>query len=509
MTLPHWAAGLPGAEASRAADRWAIDELGIPSLELMEAASSGLAALVQEVAPEGEVVVVCGGGNNGGDGYACARLLREAWREVRVLAASDPAKLGGDAAEQLERLPGDPPRRFDPAALDGAAVVVDALLGTGFSGEPRGLAAEAIAAIARCDVPVVACDVPSGVDAATGEIAGEAVCAVATATFHAAKPGLYVNPGKDRAGTVRVVDIGIPAGAPAPAPDVGLIEDDALLATLAARGAGWTKFTSGHVLVAGGSRGLLGATILASEAAARAGAGYVTACVPDSQQPIAAAHLVEVMQLALPDEEGHHVAAGVRVVLAEAHRRGGALVLGPGLGRSDAAAAFARAAAAQAPVPLVLDADGLNAHAGLLEDLASRPAATVLTPHEGELGRLLGVPAQDVRARRLHHAREAARIAGAVVVLKGDDTLIADPGGDVLVSPGATPALATAGTGDVLSGVLGALLARDIEPVRAAAAAVRLHARAGVRAAERLGVDGVTAGDVIAELPHARPRSRG
>ena len=268
MSLPAWTVPLLGGDASRAADRWAIDERQIPSLTLMETASAGLAALVQEVAPEGEVVVVCGGGNNGGDGYACARLLREAWRDVRVLAASDPAGLKGDAAVQVQRLPGEPPRRFEPAALEGAAVIVDALLGTGFSDEPRGLVGEAIAAIAQCGVPVVACDVPSGVDAATGEIAGAAVRAVATATFHGGKPGLYVNPGKDHAGVVRVVDIGIPSGAPVPDPDVGLIDDDALLAALPTRGTGWTKFTSGHVLVAGGSRGLLGATILASEAAA-------------------------------------------------------------------------------------------------------------------------------------------------------------------------------------------------------------------------------------------------
>ena len=504
MTLPAWATPLLDADRSRAADRWAIDTCEIPSLELMEAASAGLAALVSEIAPDGEVVVVCGGGNNGGDGYACARLLREAWREVRVLTTSDPAALSGDAAVQLERLPGERPRRFDPTALEGSSVIVDALLGTGFAGEPRGLVAEAIAAIAGCGVPVVACDVPSGVDAATGEIAGAAVRAVATATFHAPKPGLFVNPGKACSGAVRVVDIGIPEGAPGEAPDTGLIDDDALLAGLPQRGSGWTKFTSGHVLVAGGSRGLLGAAILASEAAARAGAGYVTACLPQSQQPIAAAHLVEVMQLALPEDDGHHVAEGVRVVLAEAHRRGGAVVLGPGLGRSDGAAAFARAAAAQAPVPLLLDADGLTAHAGLLDDLAARPAPTVLTPHEGELGRLLGVPADEVRARRLHHAREAARRANAVVVLKGDDTLVADPAGSVLVSPGATPALATAGTGDVLGGVLAALLARDIDPVRAAAAAVRLHARAGLAAAGRLGVDGVTARDVVEALPQAR-----
>ena len=505
-TLP-WLSPLRGAEASRETDRHAIEDLHIPSLDLMERASEGLAALVAEVAPEGVVAVVCGGGNNGGDGYAAARLLRDAWRDVRVLAAVPPEKLGGDARVQVERLPGDPPRAFTPEGLAGVDVIVDALLGTGFSGEPRGTVGEAIAAVAGAGIPVVAADVPSGVDASTGEVAGAAVTAVATATFHASKPGLWINPGKARAGRVRVVDIGIPARAAArvvAAGEIGLIDDEQLLAPLARRAAGWTKFTSGHVLVAGGSRGLTGAVVLAGEAAMRAGAGYVSACVPASQQPVVAAHLVEVMQLALAEEDGGHSADGVAAVLEETGRRGGALVLGPGLGRSDGAQAFARALAAGAEVPLLLDADGLNAHAGRLDALARRAAPTVLTPHAGELGRLLGVPAADVEARRLEHVREAARASGAIVVLKGDDTLVARPDGTVAVSPGATPALATAGTGDVLSGVAGAMLARGIEPFTAACAAVRLHARAGVRAAAEVGADGVIARDVIAALPCAR-----
>jgi len=501
MSLPDWSRPLLDAGRSRAADSWAIDERGIPSLELMEAASAGLAALVQELVPQGTVVVVCGAGNNGGDGYACSRLLREAGRDVRVLAAGEPR---GDAAVQLERLAGERPAPFVAGGLEGAGVVVDALLGTGFAGVPRGLVAEAIDAIGACGAPVVACDVPSGVDASTGEVAESAIRAIATATFHAPKPGLYVNPGKSHAGSVRVIDIGIPRNAPAGDPDTGLIDDAALLALLPRRGPGWTKFTSGHVLVVGGSRGLLGAALLASRAAMRAGAGYVSACLPASQQPAAAAQLAEVMQLALPDEDGHHAAAGAADALDEAQRRGGALVLGPGLGRSEGAFALARDVAAAAQVPLLLDADGLNAHAGALAALAERSAPTVLTPHEGELGRLLGVDAAQVRARRLHFAREAARSAAAVVVLKGDDSLIAAPDGTLLVSQGATPALATAGTGDVLSGVAGALLARGIEPLLAASAAVRLHARAAIRAADRLGVDGVVASDVIAELPRAR-----
>jgi NAD(P)H-hydrate epimerase len=489
----------------RASDRWAIDELGIPSLELMERAGEGLAALAAEVVPEGRVLVACGGGNNGGDGFVAARLLRERGREVDVaLAGAEPADLRGDAAVNRDRLPGAGPEPFRPEALQGVALVVDALLGTGFRGAPRGAVGEAVRALEACAVPVVAVDVPSGVDASTGEVAGPAVRARATATFAAAKPGLWINPGKTHVGEVRVVDIGIPrSGSPVPAADVGLVGDE-LLAGLPVRGPGWTKFTSGHVLVAGGSRGLTGAPAMACEAAARAGAGYVTACVPASAQPILQVRLLEVMTRGLTEQDGALAPESVEEVL-ELSRRGGAIALGPGLGRDACAARFARELAQAAAVPLVLDADGLNAHAGALESLRARPGATVLTPHAGELARLLETDSDAVEARRLHHAREAAARSGAVVVLKGDDSLVVRPDGLTAVSPGATPALATAGTGDVLTGVLAAVLSRDVEPFTAACAAVRLHARAGVLAARRLGsVDGVVASDVIAALPAAR-----
>ena len=233
----------------------------------------------------------------------------------------------------------------------------------------------------------------------------------------------------------------------------------------------------------------------------------MTACVPRSQQPVAAAHLVEVMQLAAPDDgTGAHTAEGVTGVLEALAAHGAALVLGPGLGRTDGAEAFARELAQRAEGPLLLDADALNAHAGRLAELAGRAVPAILTPHAGELGRLLGVESAEVERRRLHHARAAAREAGAVVVLKGDDSLVARPDGAVAVSPGASAGLATAGTGDVLSGIAGALLARGIDPFTAACAAVRIHARAGELAARRLGVDGVIAGDVIDEIPAARPR---
>jgi NAD(P)H-hydrate epimerase len=496
LTPAPWLIALPDAEAMRAIDRWAIEERGIPSLELMERAGAGLAALVMEVAPEGPVAVVCGKGNNGGDGLVAARLLREQWRDVRCLLLAPREELRGDAATMAQDVETEP---FTAAALDGSSVVIDAILGTGFEGAVHGAAADALAAMEGR--VVVAADVPSGVDASTGEIEGVAVTARATATFATAKPGLYVNPGKEHAGDVRVIDIGIPDGAPLE-PQAGLI-DDAVLAQIPRRRGNTTKFSSGHVLVAGGSRGLTGAPVLAASAAMRAGAGYVTCCVPASQQPVLATHLLEVMTRALPEDDGAHIVSGAEEVL-EASRRGGALIVGPGLGRTPGAQEFARIIVRRSGVPVLLDADGLNAHAERLGDLREAGAALVLTPHEGELGRLLGCPSDEVKAHRLACARRAAADSNAIVVLKGDDTIVARPDGFAAISPGATPALATAGTGDVLSGVTGALLAKEMDPFVAACAAVRLHALAGKLAAERLrGPDGVVASDVIAALPLA------
>lgn len=509
MPLPGWLDPLPDAGQQRALDEWATAELGIPGLELMERAGTGLAELVMELAPTGRVAVVCGKGNNGGDGLVCARYLRERGREVDVLALGAPEELQGDARANLDRLPGPPPRPFDTGgALAGAAGVVDAILGTGSSGEPREPVAGAIEAInaATERARVIACDVPSGVDASTGEAPGVAVKADATATFHAAKPGLWISPGKDHAGEVRVIDIGIPAGGPAE-PSVGLISDRVTDA-LPRRGRESTKFAAGSVLVVGGSPGLTGAACLASEAAMRAGAGYVTACVPASLNLAFESHLLEVMTVPLPDSGGSLESEGVAEVLDRC-ARSGALVLGPGLGRAPVAAQVARSLAGRVEIPLLLDADGLNAHAGELRLLAGRRAATVLTPHAGELARLLEVESGQVAAHRLACARQAARQAGAIVVLKGDDTIVADPGGIAAVSRGGASALATAGTGDVLSGVIGAYLAKRVDPFIAACAGVVVHAAAGRLCAERIGPEGVIARDVIEALPQALARTRG
>ncbi len=504
MLLQDWLTPLPDAASMRAIDRWAIDEQGVPSLDLMERAGTGVVRAVERLAPDGPVAVVCGKGNNGGDGLVAARLLREAARSVTVLCVAPPEEFSGDAAVNLARLPGDPPLELTAGegALGEAAAIVDALLGTGFEGVPRGVVAEAIQAIGAARRPVVSVDVPSGVDASTGAVAGAAVRATVTVTFHAAKPALWIRPGKAYAGALDVIDIGIPRGAPG-AVGVGLIEP-AIACELPHREAASTKFSSGHVVVAGGSRELMGAPRMAALASARAGAGYVTACLPASLQPMLAAGLLEVMTRPLPDEGGGLLAEGVPAVL-RALDRGGALALGPGLGRTAGAQTFARDLAAKAPVAMVLDADGLNAHAGRLEVLADRAAATVLTPHAGELGRLLRRESEEIERHRLDSVRAAAEQARSVVVLKGDDTLVADPSGRVAVSRGGSPGLATAGTGDVLTGVIAALLAQGLDAFAAACAGVWLHAEAGRRAAQAQGsAEGVIASDVIAALPGAR-----
>jgi ADP-dependent NAD(P)H-hydrate dehydratase / NAD(P)H-hydrate epimerase len=504
--LPDWCELLLDAPRMQAVDRWAIEQRGVPSLDLMERAGEGVARVIERLSPEGRVAVVCGKGNNGGDGLVVARLLRSAGREVSVVCLSPAHELSPDARANLERLPGEAPISLDQArargTLDGVAVVVDALLGTGFAGVPHGAVAEAIALIGETGARVVGVDVPSGVDASTGVVEGVAVEAALTVTFHAAKPGLWVHPGKRHAGAIEVIDIGIPRGAPA-AGEVGLV-GESVLALLPRRGSASTKFTSGHVVVVGGSRGLMGAPAMAALAAMRAGAGYVTACAPESQCWVLDAQLMEVMTRGLPDERGSLTARGVELGL-EAIARGDALALGPGLGREPGGAQLARELARRSPLPTVIDADGLNAHAGRLSDLAVRGAPTVLTPHAGELARLLDTDGERIGRERLAHARAAADLAQAIVVLKGDDTLIADPDGRVAIGRGHSPALATAGTGDVLTGAIAALLAQGVDAFAAAAAGVYLHARAGRLAARAVGAaEGVIAGDVIAALPRAR-----
>lgn len=479
--MEPWLQPLFDAEGIRAVDRWAIEEQGIPSAQLMETAGTALAEAVAGLSPQGPVRIVCGKGNNGGDGEVAARHLGRMGFEVEVVQV-----FGDEVPADLD------------AWLADSGAVVDAIFGTGFAGEPREPAAAAIEAINRCGVPVIACDIASGVDASTGEVAGIAVEADLTVSFHAAKLGHRIAPGKWHCGELRVIPIGIPAGAP-PRPAGGTIEAS-VLALAPHRGARSTKFSSGQVTIAGASRGLTGAVRMSSTAAIRAGAGYATVAIPADLEPVFEAGQPEVMSVGCPGGDGCLVPASAKAVLG-AFERAAAGVLGPGLGGDPGTVELARRVALEIEAPLVIDADGLNAFAGDLGLLAARPAATILTPHAGELGRLLGRDSEQIAAHRLAAAREAAAAAGAVLVLKGDDTIVTD-GERIAVNALAAPGLATAGSGDVLSGITAALLARGLEPFAAACAAVLAHARAGRDAARRIGsAESVIATDVIDSIP--------
>ena len=433
--------------------------------ELMERAGGAAAVTALELFPDARRwTVVCGGGSNGGDGRVMAAHLERAGREVHIVDA----KAG-------ETDLGEPD------------VIVDALFGTGFSGEPRPDAAALIERINGSVAPVFAIDLPSGVDASTGEVAGAAVRADATVTFHGRKVGLEVAPGRFHAGVVRVADIGLE-----PMETEHRLVGLELLRSVPRRGPEDNKYTSGHVLVVGGSRGLTGAPCLAAMAALRADAGYVTVAAPTSTLPVLEQRLLEAVKRPLPDEDGMVTedAAGAVMELAG---KASALALGPGLGRGPGPQGLVRRVLAEAAVPAVVDADALFE----LEP-ADWPAPRVLTPHEGELGRLLGRPSKEIAAHRLAAVREAADRFRCVVLLKGADTLVAAPGRGVLVSSLGLPSLATAGTGDVLTGIVAAFLAKGMEPQLAAAAGAAAQQRASVEAPQRAGL---VASDLIDALP--------
>ena len=498
--MESWLRPLYDAEGMRGVDRWAIEEVGVPSLELMEAAGRAVAEVVAELAPEGPVRVVCGKGSNGGDGFVAARLLREMGFEVEAWLLWSGEELRGDAAVNFERFGGELLEGDLTERLADSGAVIDAIFGTGFEGSPREPAASAIEAINRCGAPVVSCDIASGVDASTGEVEGEAVEADVTVSFHAAKVGQRVAPGKWHTGELRVAPIGIPDGAPG---EVAAGEiDPAVLALAPRRGPRSTKFSSGQVAIAGGSRGLTGAVRMASLAAIRAGAGYATVAVPADLEMAFEIAQPEVMSAGCPGGDGCLVPSSEKAVL-RTFERAAAGIFGPGLGKDPGSFELARSVVPKIEAPLAIDADGLNAFAGRLGELSSRLAPTILTPHAGELGRLLERDSDQIGAHRLASAREAAERAGAIVVLKGDDTIVTD-GTRVAVNAISSPALATAGTGDVLSGMTAALLARGLEPFAAACAAVIAHTRAGCTAAERVGAaESVIAGDVIDSIPLA------
>jgi hydroxyethylthiazole kinase-like uncharacterized protein yjeF len=416
---------------------------------LMERAARAVADAVRERYPRARRVrAVCGKGANGGDGRIAVQLLREA---------------GLDAEESSE--------------LAGADVVIDALFGTGFSGAPRPEAAELIRRMNEAPAPVVAVDIPSGVDASTGEVPGGAVEADVTVTMHGLKVGLVVSPGRFRAGHVVVADIGLDHRATSHA----LVAGD-LLERVPRKHDGDNKYTAGSVLVVGGARGMTGAAALCARAAFRADAGYVAVAAPGESLPVLETLVVEAVKRPLDD-------------VFEAAERARALAIGPGLGRGDSERALVRRLLRETDAPAVVDADGLDGF-----EPVDRQGETVLTPHSGELGRLLGEQSAWVDAHRLEAVARAVERFGCVVLLKGPDTLVGAPGEGAWVGGENVPALATAGTGDVLTGVVAAFLSKGVEARTAAAAGAVAHRRAA------LGADkpaGLVASDVVEALPAA------
>jgi NAD(P)H-hydrate epimerase len=483
----------------RATDAAAI-AAGVPGTQLMAAAGEAVAHVVRVRYPAARrVVCVCGGGANGGDGLVAARRLRALGVDASCLVvASRPFE--GDALDASESAvaAGVPVSRVGAVGegLRGADIVVDALLGTGRSGEPRGAVADAIRAIGAAGVPVVAVDVASGLDASTGEVADVAVVADVTVTFHASKIGHVILPGRAHTGALVVVPIGIPASVAVPAP--ATLADAATIAALGGRQAFGSKYDAGNVLAIGGSRGMTGAIVLCSRAALRAGAGLVVAAVPASQQPVVAGLALEPMTFACPDLEEGGLAPAAADGLLQRARRAAAVSLGPGCGRQGGTADLVRLIVPQIAAPLVLDADGLHAIGTDLDLLLAREAPTVITPHAGEAARLLGVTTAEVAAHRLASARTLAERTGAVCVLKGADTIIAHPDGRLAVREGDDPRLATAGTGDVLCGTNAGLLARGAPAFLAAAAGTAAHLAAArsVPAGRAL-----VASDLIDRLP--------
>jgi NAD(P)H-hydrate epimerase len=470
-----------------------------PTLELMERAGKGVAGeLVRRFPDARRVSVWCGTGANGGDGLVVAAELRRAGKECSVRLLGPEEKVTGDAAEMLRRAKDAGVPLSDEAGP--ADVAVDALFGTGFSGKPRPAAERAIAELNAGRAPVVSVDLPSGVDASTGRVEGVAVEAALTVTFHAPKVGHAIAPGRFHTGELVVADIGLD-----PAPTRIRLATSEVLQLVPRRTERDNKYTAGSVLVVGGSAGLTGAPSLTSEAALRAGAGIVTACVPASLGLVFEQRLVEVMTRACPDEDGRMTAEAADEIL-EAAERARAVALGPGLGRSDGTRALVGFLLDRLDKPVVLDADGLWALAGHLDWVFSRDAPTVLTPHAGELGRLLGRPSEWIAANRLDAVQAGADDTGTAVLLKGADTLVAAPGRNPVVIGLGNPGLATAGSGDVLTGVVAAFLSKGMDGDVAAVAAAAACGVASQVAAERHGQAGMIARDVIESLSPALSR---
>ncbi|MDQ3302880.1 MAG: NAD(P)H-hydrate dehydratase [Actinomycetota bacterium] len=482
-------------------------KLGIPGGVLMERASVEMArATLEHFGPlQGRtVLVVAGGGNNGGDGFVIARELYLAGADVAVFATK--SEYEGDPKTNLDVLRNLDVRFIDRDGfgeeLDGTDLVVDALLGTGFRGEVREDVAALIQEINDSEAAVVSVDVPSGVDGSTGEVWGAAVRADLTACGHAAKLGCVVSPGREYSGEVVVVEIGIPPEADVE-PEASWADAGALKGLVPRRAGASHKYSAGSLLIVAGSGMATGATVMVARGAQRAGCGIIFVVTSESAAQRVDAQITEVLVSGVPeDEDGLMTADAVDHILEQA-RKASAIVVGPAAGVGEGGRRLVEGILEGTDLPMLLDADAITNLSGT-ETLAQRSAPTVITPHAGELGRLLGESAKDISARRLHYARGAAEQSGSCVLLKGNATLVTE-GAKVAVNSTGTPGLATAGTGDILSGVIGALLSRGMDPYDAARAGAWAHGRAAELWLEESGwpLESMAATDLLPYVPRA------
>ncbi len=507
------------AAEMREIDRASTEKFGVPSLTLMENAGSAVAQFILQNYRDAErIVVVCGKGNNGGDGFVVARQLHRAGRVVEVLLLASPAELKGDAAAMFERLPVRPVvvqtsqelQAETSRSLANCGLIVDALLGTGFKPPVKGLYAEAIAAMNVSSKPVVAVDIPSGADSdAMTAQAGEGIArADAIVTFTAPRPAHVF--GELTRGPVVVAPIGSPDAAIESKLKLEVTTARDLAALLAPRPLDSNKGVYGHVLIVGGSLGKSGAAAMAGMAALRAGAGLVTVATAKSALPNVAGFAAELMTEPLPETDtgGIGVASIKSGALEELAANMTVVAIGPGIGRHPETVEFVREAVRTLKCPLVIDADGLNAFDGKTELLDGSKRALMLTPHPGEMSRLAGISIKAVQADRLNVARTFAREHNLVLVLKGNLTVIALPDGTAWVNPTGNPGMATGGTGDILTGMTAGILAQmPNDAARAAVAAVYLHGLAGDVAAEKMGEHSLVATDLLTELPEAFRRA--
>jgi hydroxyethylthiazole kinase-like uncharacterized protein yjeF len=507
------------ASEMRQADRRTIEEIGLPAAVLMENAGAAVARTIDERYPRARrPLILCGRGNNGGDGFVAARHLFA--RAPVVCLIGSRAEVKGDARLHMgayERSGGRVLEVVDEQAWNevrqtpfSTDLVVDALLGTGLRQEPSGLVQKVIAdVISRPEVPVVSVDLPSGLPSDSGDVSWETVRATVTVALAAPKYGHVLPPACERVGEMLIAPIGIPAEVLAQSgARLWLLERADAALGWPRREPGSHKGTYGHVLVIAGSIGKTGAAVLAAEGALFSGAGLVTVATAQPAQPLVAAARPELMTEPLPaGAAGSVEREAVAPALALTKGRD-AVVLGPGLGQEPSTREFIRDFVRRCPLPLVIDADGLNALApapksGAATDALRRWLPTVVTPHPGELARLVGSTAAEVQRRRLETARAFALETGAVVALKGQRTVVADAEGRAAVNPTGNPGMATGGTGDVLSGIIGALLARGRDAWTSTVCAVYLHGLAGDRAAARRGIESMAAGDLLESIPAA------